>query len=589
MHPPAPCLLLRSALTFAALLPLHASAQTIFANGFEAGPAPRPGLGVNLEEVVDFAAAYPFTDFFKQSRPWIAASQTVFDTGDAELLDLDSDGWVRSLPACNPGNPQQFCIARTVFNAGNLRWPGGVYLVFYEGSGNINYGIGAQKIVAQSAPGRDVVQVDGNSIWTLDVTSTAAAPNHLRNIRVLAPGFDPAVAPVPRFHPDFIAELAPYRTLRFMDWMKTNGGGFAGGPNTQQNFSDRARVSDAHWSREKGVPLEVMIELANAVGAEPWFTLPHRATDAYFDAFAQIVRSQLNGQREVYIEYSNEVWNPAFPQGDEIEARGNTLYGNLGDPFIRRLNAHGQRSAEMCVRFRNAFGPQAGRLRCVLGAQAANAFTQSEAADCPLAVQVGQRSQACHTDLDSVAIAPYFSNYTNLPVNEDEISLWTLDDLFDEITLGGQLTDVFPEVATPCTENFPPVLIEPCPISSLEEVMPWLAAHKQAADQRSLRVIAYEGGQHLVGVFGVQNNDTITGLFIAANRDARMRPVYESYLQAWKDGGGELFAMFALSGSYTRFGSWGIVESLGQTPRPPKAQAVLNFNVGNPCWWPGCN
>ncbi len=580
------------ALLVSLLLAAAAEAQPFFRSGFETGETgvapPKSGLGVNLESVVEFAAAYPFTDFFKQSRPWIAASQTVFDTGRADELDLDGDGWVQSLPPCNPGNPNQFCIARTTFNEAGAAWPGGQYLVIYDGQGQINYGIGAVKNVAASVPGRDVVQVNGSSIWTLDVVATGPAPDHIRNIRVFPPGFDPAVAPVPRFHPDFVAELAPYRSIRFMDWAETNGGAFSGGPNEQENFSDRPLLTDARWNSEEGVPLEAMIELANATGAEPWFTLPHRVNDGYVDGFAAIVLAQLDPTLDVYLEYSNEVWNPAFPQGSEIEQRGNELFGSLGDPFIRRLNAHGLRTAQICQRFKAVFGSQSDRVICTLGAQAANAFTQTEAADCPLAVQVGLRATACGNDMDAVAIAPYFANYTNLPVNADEIQGWTLDQLFAELTQGGQLQDTPPNVATPCTENFPPVPTQPCPISSLEEVMPWTTAHKSAADARGLRLVAYEGGQHLVGVFGVENNQAITNLFIGANRDSRMGPIYESYLQSWKDNGGELFALFGLSGTYSRFGSWGIVERLGQTPRPPKAQAILDFNAANPCWWPDC-
>jgi len=566
-------------------------AQTIFRSGFETGELsaqPRSGLGTNLESVVEFAAAYHFVDFFKQSRPWVAASQTVFDTGREAELDLDADGWVQSLPACVPGNPNQFCIARTTFNESFAPWPGGTYLVLYDGLGQINYGIGASKNVAASVQGRDVVTVDGNSIWTLDVVATGPAPNHIRNIRVLPPGFDPALAPLPRFHPDFVAELAPYRSIRFMDWMETNGGAFSGGPNLQENFADRPRLTDARWNSEEGVPLEAMIELANVTGTEPWLTFPHRVNDAYVEGYAQIILAQLNPGLDIYVEYSNEVWNPAFPQGNEIEDRGNQLFGNLGDPFIRRLNAHGLRTAQICQRFKAVFGSQSNRVICTLGAQAANTFTQTEAADCPLAVQVGLRSTPCHTDIDAVAIAPYFANYTNVPVNENEIQTWTLNQLFAEINQGGQLLDVLPNVATPCTENFPQIPTQPCPISALAEVQIWNASHKAAANTRQLRLVAYEGGQHLVGVFGVENNAAITTLFTSANRDDRMQPVYESYLQSWKDNGGELFALFGLSGTYGRFGSWGIVERLNQTPRPPKARALAAFNAANPCWWPNC-
>lgn len=581
-----------------------AQAEPIFSSSFEPGEGPPPpsepsgGLGANLDSMVDFASAYVFTDFFKQSRPWITSAPngctppaipgaSCFDTLEGDLLDLDADGWVASLPACaDPG--QVFCIARTVLNAGNQAWPSGNYLVIYDGQGTVTYGLGASKLAAQSVHGRDVVQVNGNAIWQLDITATDPA-DPIRNIRIFPPGFDPAAGEVPTFHPDFLAELTPYRSLRFMDWMHTNGGGFSGVPNTQENFGDRPRVTDAHWTREGGVPLEIMIELSNLTGTEPWFTLPHRANDGYVDGFAAIVRDQLAEGRRVYVEYSNEVWNPAFPQGGEIQQRGNAVYGALGDPFIRRLNMHGQRTAEICERFKTVFGSQSGQVVCVLGAQAANAFTQTEAADCPLAIQTGQRANACHNAIDAVAIAPYFANYTNLPVNADEIQGWTLDQVFAELNQGGQLLDLPPGSATPCTENFPPVNIHPCPISALEEVVPWITAHKSAATARNLSVTAYEGGQHLVGVFGVENNNAITSLFTSANRDTRMGAAYTQYLNAWKDNGGELFMVFSASGSYSRFGSWGIVERLNQVPRPPKALAIDTFNADNPCWWPDCN
>lgn len=580
MHRLIACLLLCSS----ASLP----AQSFFADGFEARET-KSGLGINLEAVVDFSAVYPFTDFFKQSRPWITASQTVFDTEDAEQLDLDADGWVQSLPACNAGDPQQFCIARTVINSAGAAYPSGRYLVLYDGEGTISYALGAQKVPAESTPGRDVIEVNGNSIWQLDITSTAAPPNHLRNIRVLAPGFDPAAAAVPTFHPDFLAELEPYRAIRFMDWMETNGGGFDGRPNAQQSFAQRPRAAQAHYSREGGVPLEVMIELANVSGSEPWFTLPHQVNDDYVTQFAGIVRDQLAAGRRVYVEYSNEVWNPAFPQGADIEERGNTLYGSLGDPFIRRLNAHGQRTAEICTLFKSAFGTEAARVTCVLGAQAANAFTQTEAADCPIAIQAGQRSTPCGEAIDAVAIAPYFANYTNVPANEAEIELWSLEQLFRELTDGGELAQ---NVATPCTDNglafTGRVVAGRCTVPALEEVTLWIDSHINAAQGRDLSVIAYEGGQHLVGVFGVQNNDAITELFTAANRDPRMGAIYQDYLADWKARGGELFAVFALSFSYGRFGSWGMIEQLNQQPRPPKATAVDTFNAENPCWWVGC-
>ncbi|MCB1554856.1 MAG: hypothetical protein KDJ14_13695 [Xanthomonadales bacterium] len=587
------CILLPRGLVAAFMIVWCAPALAFFESGFEdgEGPVSRPGLGTNLESVVDFAAAYPFADFFKQSRPWITASQTVFDTDDADQLDLDADGWVQSLPACT-ANPNQFCIARTVFNSAGSPWPDGLYTVVYDGNGTITYGLNAQKVEAQSQPGRDVVDVDGNGIWILDVTATAAAPNHIRNIRVFPPGINPDSPPM--FHPDFTARLTPYRAVRFMDWMNTNGGGFIGPPNDQENFGDRALVSDAHWSRFAGVPLEVMVGLANEAQLEPWFTLPHRATDDYITQFATIVRNQLDPDLVVYVEHSNEVWNN-FPQGNEIQDRGTALFGNVATPFERRLNAHGLRTAQICDLFRAVFGAQSDRIVCSLGAQAANAFTFTEAADCPLAQNAALHTGPCMTSGDVVAIAPYFGNYTNVENNEDEIVNWSLSQLFDEINLGAQLQQAFPNSNTPCTDNFPQNFTVPCPIAALDEIEIWLNANRTAAQTRGMRMLAYEGGQHLALVSPFSGDPTaqarkttISNLFVAANRDARMRDVYVDYLQRWKDLGGELFMHFSLSFSYGPFGNWGVLESLTQQPDPPKLLGILDFNAANPCWWEGC-
>lgn len=570
------------------------------------------GLGINLESVVDFAVAYPFADFFKQSRPWITSSQTVFDTGQAEQLDLDADGWVQSLPACTPGNPAQFCFARTVFNSAGSPWPGGAYVVCYEGAGNVTYSGGASLQSSGSTaacPRRDELNVTGNQIWFLTIESTGPAPNHIRNIRVLPP--DIVEIGTPRFHPDFLAELAPYRSIRFMDWAHANGDGFVFPfrPNPVVDVGDLPKVSDAHWTREAGVPLAVMIELANGTGAEPWFTIPHQATDATVAAIARQVRDTLAPGRTVYVEHSNEIWNN-FPQGRDTEARGTAMFGNVATPFERRLNAHGLRTAQLCDVFRAEFGAQSARIVCTLGSQAANAFTADEAARCPLAQAAGLRQGNCLKPGDGLAIAPYFGNYTNVETNENEIALWTLDDLFADVvgdwnlttdagspaTGAGELQD--PDASSPCTDNFPNTPVDAqgrCPISALEENDIWLAANNTVRAALGLRLLAYEGGQHLalVSAFSQdqqiqQRKTAIVDLFSAANRDPRMALIYQSYLENWKAKGGELFSIFALSFNYGPFGNWGVVERLGQSPRPSKAVGIENFNAANPCWYPAC-
>ena len=567
-----------------------ASAQLVFRDGFEAR-ALKSGLGTNLEAVEDFAAAYPFVDFFKQSRPWFTANQTTFDTDEAAQLDLDADGWVRSLPPCDPA-PPQFCFARTVLNSGGADYPNGEYTVLYDGQGTLTYS-GAASVIARM-PGRDRIAIDADDIVVITLTETAPAPNHLRNIRVLAPGFVPEQpVPIPTFHPDFLARLMPYRAIRFMDWMRANGGGFGGAENPQVSFTQRPRVTDAQWTREGGVPLEVMIDLANAAAAEPWFTLPHGVDDDYVRQFAALVKTRLTPGRRVYVEHSNEVWN-SFPQGFAVEDAALAQFpGGSDSAFTKRMNLHGLRTAQICRMFREVYAQAPARdtreIVCTLGAQAANAFTATEAADCPLAVAAGLAQQRCLGPDDAVAIAPYFGNYLDVPLNANEVQTWTLDKLFAEINQGGQLADSFDDASTPCSENFPQNRTLPCPMSALAEVQLWMQSQRSAAISRGMRLIAYEGGQHLVGVQGVENNTAVTALFVAANRDARMGAAYAAYLASWKASGGELFVHFTLTSGYGRFGSWGALEGLKQSPEPPKQQALVQFNAANPCWWAGCN
>ena len=67
-----------------------------------------------------------------------------------------------------------------------------------------------------------------------------------------------------------------------------------------------------------------------------------------------------------------------------------------------------------------------------------------------------------------------------------------------------------------------------------------------------------------------------------------MGAAYAQYLQSWKDSGGELFMHFTLTFGFGRFGSWGALESLTQSPDPPKQQAIEAFVQANPCWWTDC-
>src|SRR5690606_21220810 len=86
----------------------------------------------------------------------------------------------------------------------------------------------------------------------------------------------------------------------------------------------------------------------------------------------------------------------------------------------------------------------------------------------------------------------------------------------------------------------------------------------ELARKFDLRLIAYEGGQHLVGVGKQANNEALEKLFAEVNRDPRMSSLYERYLELWRSAGGAEFALFTWFGESSKWGHWGIFENHAQ-------------------------
>ncbi|MFZ6028724.1 MAG: cellulose-binding protein [Chloroflexota bacterium] len=545
----------------------------------EAQGTPYAPIGVNISSIVDWTSDFPFVDIFKTSRTWLPQCQewsnpgctSGWDTGEYAFIDLDENGWVRSLPA--PEENRMFDRVSTVMLLGDARaGTGGTYLVLYDGEGTLEYGLGAEKDAAASATGREVISyTPENGLFLLTITQTD--PNHtgnyIRNIRVVRPAdeFNSEL-----FNPQFLARLDRFKAVRYMDWMETNN-------STQGVWANRPKPDDARYACYepvcKGAPLEIMIALANQTQTEPWFTLPHQATDEYITQFAALVRDQLDPGLQVYVEYSNEVWNGMFAQNGWVNQQAAAEWPVIPDgssEFDRLINWHAKRTAEMCEIWDNVWAGQADRLTCVAGGWAAVPYINEQILSCPY----WDEAPCADHGIDALAIAPYFGGYIGGPEHEGAVQAWTqqadggLAMLFTEISTGGLLSGEW----TPTD-------------GALQEAIRWMQDNKQTADRYGVGLLAYEGGQHLAGVGSAQNNEAITTLFTNANRDERMYAVYRQYLNAWKEAGGGLFMAFSLCGGYGRYGSWGALEYINQ-PDTPKYRALIDFIDANPCWWPGC-
>ncbi len=226
--------------------------------GYTAGaPADRvypPALGTNLSPVVDWSSGLPFSNLFKSSRTWLTQCSQWSDppdpgctgqwnTEETQLLDLDEHGWVKSLPA--PDDPAMFTCA-TAYWALYPEFPPGRYLVFYDGEGSIEYGLGASLLEDLSMPGRHVIQIDPADGMTLSITRTdpKGVGDYIRNIQVVREGLSLWVrmGTTPVFDAKFVDLIEPFQALRFMDWMRTND-------QPPGTWSERPRIDDARMGR----------------------------------------------------------------------------------------------------------------------------------------------------------------------------------------------------------------------------------------------------------------------------------------------------------------------------------------------------
>lgn len=566
-------------------------------------PAPAPigsnatsPLGSNLAGWSDYGTEQPFLDLFKSSRNWIPQAPGVWDTGERAALDLDANGWPRSLPVATSTTVRYRSLATLLVVGADLNGvrQGGEHVVLYDGEGTLTYSLGGAKIAARSRPGRDVINVDPNQGAGVQISITATDPNgtgnYLRNIRVVPAGTvcdddalalcladnDPACARSACqsteaalqagrvFHPNFLRTQVYYRALRYMQPQSANV--IDSLLPQQTEWASRNTLSSARWNGQAGTPPEVIPALSNQLHSDPWVNMPHRASDDYMRQFARLMRDQLAPDRKIYVEYANEIWNTAFSAGAWVEAQAQLAWpGGVDSGYTKRINWYGKRTAEMCDIWKTEWANESGRVVCVLGAQIANAWTSRAALDCAL----WTAGRPCQKHgIDAIAIAPYFGHYIGATTAQVQVDGWLLDadgglgKLFTELQSGGVLA------GGPAG-------------GALAQTREWVRLHMVDARARNLKLLAYEGGQHLVGVGNVLNDTGITNLFVSANRDARMKALYTQLLNDWQGQGGDLFMNFQGIGQPSRYGSWGVLENMLQTTSP-KYEALLDFIALNP-------
>jgi hypothetical protein len=517
---------------------------------------PGVAIGTNLTGIADWSPQLPFLDGFKSARRWIPQCvdsdpdcRGTWST-DEEVTDLDEWGWVKRLPAPEDA-PEYTRVSTLLFREIQGQYPAGRYVALYEGEGTIEYRFDAQKVESESRPGRDVLEVtpSGAGIWLIvTATDPNQTGNYIRNIHVVPIEYETTFT-TEIFNPLFLERIRPFQVLRFMDWMGTN--------NSQQGDWAKRPTPESATFASQGVALEWMLELANRLGVPPWFCMPHQATDEYMENFARLVKEKLDPNLPVYVEFSNEVWNWMFEQTHYALKQGQARWGeNQGDAFMQW---YGMRTAQMSDIWKEVFADQRDRVISILSTQTAWQGLENSALDCPLWAAEGHAPCYQH-QIDAYAITGYFSGQLMREEQRDTVLAWMaqpdggFDPALQQIKTGALFT------------------VE----GNYNDTLPGLSRafdyHHQVAQDRNLRLFAYEGGQHLA----LPDHEAIADFFIELNRRPEMYDLYTDLLDRWQAAGGELFMNFADISQPSKWGSWGLLESVQQTSSP-KYDAVVDW------------
>jgi len=408
----------------------------------------------------------------------------------------------------------------------------------YKGLGSFTVGgngAGSQ-VVAADVPGEKTVPVavalddDGQGVIWLTIQSTDST-DYLRDFKMMTPGFDAATLSDP-FYPAYKEKLVPFDVLRFMDWGQTNA-------SPVRSWSDRTRPDHATQAREAGVALEYMIRLANDLNKDLWISIPHMADDDYVEQTAQLLRETVLPELKIYVEYSNETWNTAYPfssdgrgQTDWVQDQG-LAAGFDDDPWKAGQKYTAYRSVRIWKIFEMVFGSEAAdRLVKVLATQSAGLSVT----ELRLATVMDPSLNPFAIKPDVLAIAPYFGG-------------GLADDLVAE---GVVETITVPEILSRAATDL------------RETVFEEMVRQKEQADMHDLWLVTYEGGQHLVGTLGNENNAALTAKLISANRDVGMYDLYVAYLDMLNEAGVSVFSGFSFISEPSKWGSWGALESVIQ-------------------------
>jgi len=580
---------------------------------------------VELDGLASYSTISPFSDATTLFEPWIPYGGNPAPALDADNYPIlgsqaEASTALRSYPGFREGTPGN----RPVINY-QVTWDGGA-----DGGASVFF-INRQ-LTLNAAPvalpdGRlrytatlpfQYDQQSGESSLILRLNNTIAGQTSaVSNLHIIPQQYiNPQTGAAPLYRQEFLRKVSPFSVLRFMDWQQINIGGLSNlahpqpvpfVDNRQINWADRAKTTTFSRTDNKGVPWEEMISLGNTLvrrdaqnnvvtKKDIWINIPDRATDDYISGLADLLKLSLDPSINVYVEYSNELWNTmsSVDRWQRVlqDAKANSVpqgqYGILVNDGTDPNNDSRLIARQMAFQLTHASAilrnvldapntpASASRIKPILAGQTPNSSFAQYALDFLAsrkygAVVTGYQTGNLSAEISGVAIAPYVGNdlgaaepvYPNPPAASDP-------DYAAKLAQYNADRQAYLDWLFPVLNAF---------VNG--ELKNGVITHKNLANTYGIRLESYEGGQHLIATNHVLNADVNSEFKQDANRDARMGVLYQNLLAMWaEESGGGIFNQFSLVSPYSNFGSWGLLEELGQSSSP-KWDVFLNILAGD--------
>ncbi|NVJ98275.1 MAG: calcium-binding protein [Alphaproteobacteria bacterium] len=522
-----------------------------------------PSVSVNLDGIADWSTQAPFLDITKSMRPWFV------DTGDGiafydelgDVLDVDENGWLMSMP-------EGYDAVNTVWDWHNqgyaesaAEYRSGVYVLRYEGQGTIQL-YGNTTIISQTDGEIVFENTTGGAMgFRILETDPNGTGDYLRDISVVKEEHLELFEAGGVFNPDWLELIDDMTVLRFMDWLNTNDTKLA-------SWDDRP-TPDMFSYMVDGAPIEIIVALGNQIGADIWVNVPHLADDDFVTNLATYIHENLDPDLQVSVEYGNEIWNSAFMAAHEVEQLAQDAYGDHINPFGGRLSYYGQRASEVMRLFTDVYGDDASeQLIRVAATQYVNTWVTERILTAPDWQEADPDNYvAPSTYFDAIAVTTYFGGA--IPVTEElrEMVIAAIED---------PQVNAFDVLAA--------MLMDPNVDSSIPQVAASLAEQAAMAEAYGLRMVAYEGGQHVHHLFATDGSGLVLDDFLTDfARSEQMADLYQELFDMWRDVGGEAFMQFTDVGGPSQWGSWGLRATLEDTN--PRAELLDALNAENDAWW----